>query len=181
MLAKFRSFNCIDCKNSLDWSVRFLQSFNHKLWSFGQFRLIISTVLSFTLSEPAICKAFTFFNPLMQLNKPVDVICNFFPLSLSNIRNSCRYLQRSPIHWSIASVTTDVRNSSWVTFGVSNWMNVCSFVNPIDNFMFNWIKSVFIVDGNCDRSQSSQLHWSILRAITRIHLKMNEDSILFEN
>lgn len=65
----------------------------------------------------------------------------------------------------------DDRNINCVIFAVNNWIKVLSFVKPIDSFMLSCSKSVFIVDGSCDRSQLSQLHRSILREITRIHLK----------
>lgn len=178
VFAKFKSFNCIDCRYLLDLSVTCLQSFSHKLSRCLQFSLIISINLSLTLSHSAICMALTYFNPLIQAIKPSVVNCSCrSDHLLSNIRNSCRYLHRSPIHFNIGSVTIDDRNINCVTFGVSNRINVSSLVKPIDNFIFNWMRSVFMVDGNCDRSQSSQLHSSMLRAITRMHLSKRDREI----
>lgn len=175
MFAKLRSFNCIVLRYSLDWSVTCLQSFSHRLSRCLQCWPIMPMNLSLTLSHSAICMALTNFNPRMQAIKPSVVICSCLSDHLlSNIRSSCRYLHRSPMHFSIGSVTIDERNINCVTFGVNNCMNVISLVKPIDNFMFNWIRSVFMVDGNCDRSQSSQLHSSMLRAITRMHLQMED-------
>lgn len=173
VFAKFKSFNCIDCRYSLDLSVTCLQSFSHKLSRCLQFWPIFSINSSLTLSHSAICMALTYFNPLTQAIKPSVVICNCLSDHLlSNIRSSCRYLHRSPIHFSIGSVTIGERNMSCVTFGVSNRINVNSLVKPIDKVIFNWMRSVLMVDGNCDRSQLSQLHSSMLRAITLMHLQM---------
>lgn len=155
VLAKFRSFNGIDIKNSPHASVTFLQSLTHRLCIFGQYLLIISIVSFFTLSHPEMCNSDIFGSPLMQLINPFDVILKILPVwLLSQIRSSCKYLHRSPMHSSIASVKSVDWNIKRAILGVSNWIKSVSFLKPIDNFMFSCMRSVLMVDGRCDRSQS---------------------------